>query len=213
MSGEQVAFVIVAWIAIGLATGLWMARRGHDWRWTLIAVVLGPLFVPIAWERVVRRPRVAASSGDGPPEPRGRASGPRVLVGIDGSPDAERALDTAMDLMGPRCALVVLAEVVTYDATDTESPDAVEAATRHVERAALRLPGMNVNREVLAGPPGEALRQYAADHDLDVVVVGRRGRGLSERLLGSVSEDLLRHSDVSVLVVEPRSPQHRPGGR
>lgn len=48
-----VVFLIV-WVLIGLATGLWMARRGHDPRWTLIAVALGPLFVPIAYERVER---------------------------------------------------------------------------------------------------------------------------------------------------------------
>ena len=67
-----------------------------------------------------------------------------------------------------------------------------------------------VNREVLAGPPGEALSRYASDHEMDVVVVGRRGRGMSERLLGSVSAYLVRHSEVPVLVVEPRTPGDAP---
>lgn len=40
--------LIVAWVVVGLMSGLWMARHGHDPLWTLIAVVLGPLFVPIA---------------------------------------------------------------------------------------------------------------------------------------------------------------------
>ena len=42
MSATYVVIVVVAWVAIGLATGLWMIRRGHDPRWLFIAVALGP---------------------------------------------------------------------------------------------------------------------------------------------------------------------------
>jgi nucleotide-binding universal stress UspA family protein len=65
--------------------------------------------------------------------------------------------------------------------------------------------GVEVRFEVRAGPPGEALRQFAEDQDMDLLVVGRRGRGLSPRLLGSVSSDLVRHSHLPVLVIEPAS--------
>lgn len=203
---------VAIWLGTGLGTGLWMARRGHDWRWTLIAVGLGPLFVPIALERVERRPRVATSGSDGVPGPRSETSGPRVLVGIDGSEEAEQALSTAMTLLGPGCGLVVIAEVVSYDATEPDAPHMVETAAGHLSSAAPVVGNAPVNREVLAGPPGEALRRYACDHDMDVIVVGRRGRGLSERLLGSVSAYLLRHSEVPVLVVEPRTSEGTPTG-
>ena len=33
---------------------------------------------------------------------------------------------------------------------------------------------------MLAGPPGATLRQFAQQQDMDLVVVGRRGRGLNE---------------------------------
>ncbi|MGB3233373.1 MAG: universal stress protein, partial [Mycobacterium sp.] len=59
MNTTLVVTLIVAWIVVGLVSGLWMARHGHDPLWTLIAVVLGPLFVPIAMERVQRHPGVA----------------------------------------------------------------------------------------------------------------------------------------------------------
>lgn len=197
-------FLAVAiWIGTGLLTGLWMARRGHDWRWTPIAVALGPLFVPIALERVERRPRVVRASGDEvPPRPAGPDS-PRVLVGVDGSEESESAVRAAGRLLRPVHSPVVLAEVVTYDAADPQTPVAVEAAESHLRAASRSLGGLGVNREVLAGPPGEALARYATDHDMDVIVVGRRGRGLSERVLGGVSTYLLRHSEVPVLVVEP----------
>jgi nucleotide-binding universal stress UspA family protein len=204
MGTGEVLIIVAVWISIGLVTGLWMARRGHDWKWTLFAVGLGPLFVPIAWERVERHPRVAASGADGPPGPRSGTPGPRVMVGIDGSTEAEQALDVARSLFGPRCELLLLAEVVSYDDTEPDSPQAIESATAHLASAAARAAGLPLNQEVLAGPAGPTLRQYASDHDMDVLVVGRRGRGLAETLLGSVSADLLHHSEVPVLVVEPR---------
>lgn len=61
---DPIAIVIVAagWVLLGLVVGLWMVRHGHDPRWVAIAVALGPIFVPIALERVERLPRLAASS-------------------------------------------------------------------------------------------------------------------------------------------------------
>lgn len=195
---------VAIWIGTGLLTGLWMARRGHDWRWTPIAVALGPLFVPIALELVERRPRVVRASGDEvPPRPPG-PDGPRVLVGVDGSEASHDAVRAAATLLRPAHAPVVLAEVVTFDAADPQAPATVEAAEANLRTASAALDGLSVHLEVLAGPPGEALARYATDHDMDVIVVGRRGRGLSERILGGVSTYLLRHSEVPVLVVEPR---------
>ncbi|WP_062303760.1 universal stress protein [Demequina subtropica] len=192
------------WVGTGVITGAWMVRRGHDRRWIVVAIALGPLFVPMALERVERTPRVADASPDGPPASRDASPGLRVLVGVDGSPEAERALELAMAAMGDRCGQVVLAEVVGYDATDPEEPEDMEAASAHLERARALAPDAPVNIEVLAGPPGEALLRCAADNDVDLLVVGRRGHGLSRRVLGTVSDHLVHHSDVPVLVVEPR---------
>ncbi|SUA79377.1 universal stress protein UspG [Nocardia otitidiscaviarum] len=198
------ALFLIAWAFIGVVTGLWMIRRGHDPMWLVIAVALGPLFVPIAWERVERRPRLAAS---GPEGILGRAEtrGPRVLVAMDGSPESDRALDTALTLFGSGCGMLVLAEVVCYDATDDATHAAIDAADARLAAAAerARAAGMPVRFEVLAGPPGETLRRFATDQDMDVLIVGRRGRGLSTRLLGSVSTELVHHAALPVLVVEP----------
>src|SRR5690606_2198905 len=118
------AVFIVVWVLIGVATGLWMARRGHDPRWTLIAVILGPLFVPIAYERVERSPR----SIEAVPLERWGAdtsdSGDlRVMVGYDGSTEAKDALQTALHLFGSRGGVLELVAVVSYDdGTDPDSP-------------------------------------------------------------------------------------------
>lgn len=204
MNPTVVVIFVVAWLAIGLVTGLWMARRGHDPRWTVIAVLLGPLFVAAALERVERRPRLAASGPDGVPLPRSETpGGPRVLVGLDGSQESEQALTAVLGLLGSRCEMLVLAEVVCYDATEDDTHAALDAASARLAASAARAADVPVRFEVLAGPPGETLRRFAEEQDMDLLVVGRRGRGLSARLLGSVSADLVHNSSVPVLVVEP----------
>ena len=99
--------------------------------------------------------------------------------------------------------MLVLAEVVCYEATEDDTHAALDAASARLAASAARAGGVPVRFEVLAGPPGETLRRFAEEQDMDLLVVGRRGRGLSARLLGSVSADLVHHSSVPVLVVEP----------
>lgn len=201
-----IVIVAVGWVLLGLLVGLWMVRRGHDPRWAVVAVALGPIFVPIALERVERRPRLAAAELGALPERVGNAaSGPRVLVGLDGSAESQHALTQVIELLGSRCGLLMLAEVVPYDATEDDTQAGLAAATERLTLAAdaARKVGVGVRFEVLAGPPGEALRRFAEEQAMDLLVVGRRGRGLSPRLLGSVSSDLVHHAHLPVLVVEP----------
>lgn len=207
MSTDEVLMVAVGWVLFGLAVGLWMARRGHDPRWAVIAVAFGPIFVPIAFERVERRPRLVVPGPASPGQEAEAADGPRVLIGLDGSVEAQAALDRANDLLGSHLGLLVLAEVVCHDATEDASYADIDAATHRLRSSAARVRGVGgqVGFAVLAGPPGEALLWFAEDRGMDLIVVGRRGRGLSTRLLGSVSSWLVRHSRLPVLVVESRS--------
>ncbi len=206
MDGILLVIFVVAWPLVGLVTGVWMVRHGHHPLWLVVSVALGPLFVPIALERVERRPRLAVVGPEGGPGPRPETpDGPRVLVGLDGSSESERALTKTVELLGAHCRLLVLAEVVCYDDAEDCRQETMEAAKERLAAtaAAARAAGVPVRVEVLAGPPGETLRRFAEDQQMDLLVVGRRGRGLSRHLLGSVSADVVHHSPVPVLVVEP----------
>ncbi len=207
MDATRIAIVLILWVAIGLATGLWMARRGHDPWWTAIAVVLGPLFVPIAMARVERQPRIAdPGPAQAPVVEQGAQSGPRFLVGLDGSDDSLVALERALDVFGDDYGLIQLAEVVSFDEAEDDAEGPVRAARSRLEATAARLGRPRVSYEVLAGPPAETLRTFAVEQDMDVVVVGRRGQGLSDRLLGSVCSGLIRNSCIPVLVVDCTRP-------
>lgn len=208
MSTLTLVFVFVAvWLVIGTITGVWMIRRGHDLLWIFIAVVLGPLFPPIALERVERGgPRlVTAGTFDAPP-PRERAPAAlRILVGTDGSVESQSALQAAVRLFGSHCGALILAEVVSYEAAEDTARTDIDPVSERLNAACEEIArqGIPVSFQILAGSPGETLRRFANQQSMDLIVIGRRGRGLTSHLMGSVSAYLVEHSEVPVLVVEP----------
>ena len=73
---------------------------------------------------------------------------------------------------------------------------------RTVDPAAARHPGVVVDVVVRHGSPARAVVEAAAELDVDLVVVGRRGLGgFRGLLLGSVSRRVVEHAGRVVLVV------------
>lgn len=71
-----------------------------------------------------------------------------------------------------------------------------------VETVSTRLAGVETVSAVETGVPYLAILQYAQQHDADLVVMGTHGRtGVERYLLGSVTENVLRRSDVPVVTV------------
>ncbi|NJN49231.1 MAG: universal stress protein [Alkalinema sp. RL_2_19] len=65
------------------------------------------------------------------------------------------------------------------------------------------LAGVSVTYRQQTGDPGMLLCQIAQDDSVDLILVGRRGRsGLSEMLLGSVSNYVMHHAPCSVLTLQ-----------
>ncbi|MDK1476232.1 universal stress protein [Streptomyces sp. 549] len=204
--------IIAAWVAIGLATALWMARRGHrDPGWLAMCILFGPAMAVAATERVQRRPEMLSLTRTG----EGRPGRMRVLVGLDGSAASHSALDLAISLLGPHADTLVVAEVVDYDAAELDAsgrPDGrlrVAKAQERLDAAAARRGECAMDCEVLVGPPAETLRRFAEEQDIDLIVVGALGRGVSKRLLGSVSRALVADGGVPVLVAGSRTAQDR----
>lgn len=58
---------------------------------------------------------------------------------------------------------------------------------------------------VLDGHPAEELDTYAANHDVDLIVIGSHGRrGLDRLLIGSVADKVVRGAKVPVLIIRSR---------
>lgn len=71
-----------------------------------------------------------------------------------------------------------------------------------LEEAAAGLAGADARGTVRAGEPHQVILGYAEKNDIDIIVVGTRGRrGLRRYLLGSVAGRVLQAAEVPVLTV------------
>lgn len=134
-----------------------------------------------------------------PPVPvvvaRGTAPVRRVLVGIDGSSHAERAVEALASV--PWCADIE--EVVLCTVADEA---AVGAAARGRACSLLERAGCGKVLEQLASGPHHAdvLLEVAAERGADLVVAGTHGReSVKDAFLGSTAGALAHHADVAVL--------------
>lgn len=140
----------------------------------------------------------------------------RVVVGVDGSPTSERAVEHAAAVAADAGALLHVvgigtitspeswAYVETSAAGNEHTHAAVSELEPAVEQAAKRAraahTGLLVETEVLFGPPGRVLAQLGEHAGL--LVVGSRGRGgFTGLLLGSVSHRLVHEASGPVMVV------------
>ncbi len=141
-----------------------------------------------------------------------------VLVAVDGSAHAQRALEEAIDLTrssGGRLTVAAVVPEVTAWVMGAAGgmappPDvqqlrgAVAGEYRHIlDEAAASVPDdVAMSSVLLEGRPSEALLRQIRDGGHDLVAMGSRGRGeFRSLLLGSVSHELLQTSPVPVLVV------------
>jgi nucleotide-binding universal stress UspA family protein len=145
-----------------------------------------------------------------------------ILVAIDGSPSADRALAEAIDLAGNHSRLTLLTAVnrppswastpATAASLQSFSVTLEREAEQTMRDAVERVPAsLPVTKILTREPIRQALMDRLRSGEYDLLVVGSRGRGaLSASLLGSVSHYALNHSPIPVLIVhEDGSLQHR----
>ncbi|MFW6153127.1 MAG: universal stress protein [Halobacteriota archaeon] len=141
--------------------------------------------------------------------------GMRILLPYDGSEQADRAIEYAIDQFED--ATFVLMSVInpaesvylTEDEGMAPFPEnwyetARDQTEQMLDRAIDELAdaAVSIERDVVVGRPTRAIVEYVEEHDIDHVVMGSHGRsGVSRLLLGSVAESVIRRSPVPVTVV------------
>jgi nucleotide-binding universal stress UspA family protein len=136
----------------------------------------------------------------------------RIVVGIDGSEGARRALDWAIEEAELRHARLQV--VHTWDAPfeptwGTMGVDvaAYEESAREllddeVEDRVVGAVRQNVEKQLVRG--GAAIVLVGLSKDADLLVIGSRGRGgFAGLLLGSVSQQVAHHATCPVVIVPP----------
>ena len=144
---------------------------------------------------------------------------PGIVVGVDGSPNSERALDWAMKeaaALHVRLTVTAVHEVAksywggipVIGPADAALLEKVrQAAEEMTQRAASRLGDARPASVDVHAVNGFVVNELVnASQDADLVVVGTRGGGGFARLLmGSVSSEVVQHSACPVVIV----PHHR----
>jgi nucleotide-binding universal stress UspA family protein len=140
----------------------------------------------------------------------------RLLVPLDGSPQAEQILPHACALAGlmqAELALIQAAELALASTElygsefDSSFQERVQArAQRYLDgvAASLRAEGFNVSTKVVLGWPAQHILEDARDYEVDAIALATHGHGGMARLmLGSVSDKIVRGATASVLLYRP----------
>jgi nucleotide-binding universal stress UspA family protein len=143
-----------------------------------------------------------------------------VLVPLDGSVFAERALDEARRLLTDTSTLVLLEVVPTLERTvrvgeviaplaDTEETlEAVERADAYLTHLRAQMPELaaRVETRVRVGTPADEITAATDEERIDLVVMASHGRtGPARWWLGSVADAVVRHARTPVFLISARA--------
>ena len=134
----------------------------------------------------------------------------KILVGYDGSAQAEKAADVALSLAESLDATVLLFAVARppEPATSVEVEAVLDNAREHYEQGfknieqKARQHEVKLETDVAVGHPAEQIIHRAEVDRIDLVILGRRGKSVFEKLImGSISARVLRYAHCPVMVV------------
>ncbi|MCO8126318.1 universal stress protein [Acidimicrobiia bacterium EGI L10123] len=143
-----------------------------------------------------------------------------VVVGYDGSSDADRAVEVAADQVAPDGTVHVVTAFHPESTTRlmqqvkelpeefryTYDPAAAEKERQHPALERLRGRGTRCEGHIVADDPAAAIIDVSEREGATLVVVGSRGLGRVQRFLrGSVSARVAAHAPMSVLIVHDPS--------
>ena len=143
----------------------------------------------------------------------------RILIPLDGSALAEKALPSAIALahqFGSKLILIRMVEV-SYptllsphltSATAVTMSESYEQAHRAAEayllaqQKALQQDGLDVEVIMCEATPADGILYTASEYHIDCIVMSTHGRGgLARWTLGSVADKVARHAPCPVLLV------------
>jgi nucleotide-binding universal stress UspA family protein len=140
-----------------------------------------------------------------------------ILVPVDGSKHGRRATEMAIDLAKCHGSSVFLLHVIR----DLSLPKEIMTMVRAGEVTESRMEILQDSAEIIldsarerfeeagitnvqgtyvVGNPASKILEYAGENDVDLIVIGHRGLGPHEGLLGGVARKLVNMSNISVLI-------------
>lgn len=134
----------------------------------------------------------------------------QILLAVDGSENAIRATEYAVELGKLSGGKIDLINVIDFDEArsemiQTRQSEVVESRRQRYQPAVDLLEENGLKNEVFVfyGNPGTVIVDHATENDYDVILIGSRGLNkLQEMVLGSVSNRVVQKATCPVLVVK-----------
>lgn len=137
-----------------------------------------------------------------------------ILVPLDGSSLAEKALDYAVQIVAPKRRVTLVSIVEIPDVANTFHPlpanltmveENLASAREYLNRVAIELRQkhkLRVNIEVRVGKPAEVITHLAETEFVDAIVMSTHGRnGIERFIFGSVTQKVLNAMPCPVFIV------------
>ena len=132
--------------------------------------------------------------------PTARIEFKTILIATDGSRYSEAAVREAIGIAKGCNSHLVAVSVASSEVEVIPAKENVEKTAALASKEGVKAEGLTV-----FGKPYEAIIETAKQKGADLIVVGSHGRkGLERLLMGSVTERVIGHTEVGVLVVKTR---------
>ena len=137
-----------------------------------------------------------------------------ILVPLDGSPLAERALRYAVETF-PTASITTMYVINPVDSIFVAETSGLPTANEWSEKAQRRAETIHEDATAIAGEygveiatvteigrPAREVLDYADEHGIDQIVMGSHGRdGVERAVLGSVAETVMRGGQQPVTII------------
>jgi nucleotide-binding universal stress UspA family protein len=133
----------------------------------------------------------------------------KILLALDGSENAERALWWVVQYAGREKSQVVLFRAVDTTYLEPEFiPSELKSAENYLQRmeTEINYAGIPTKMVVRQGKPAQAIVKTAMDERCDLILMTTRGGSTVKRwAIGGVTEQVMRMSPIPVLPVQSRT--------
>lgn len=144
----------------------------------------------------------------------------KILVALDGSEHANRALNYALNLADKYSSTITLLSVIhqQYIPIDAEADLTLSIRINFLEeqrkqhekllsealkRIKKEKPNLEISTKLMEGRPADMIVETAREGNFDIIVMGSRGiGGIKEIFLGSVSDRVSDNAHCPVLIVK-----------
>ena len=135
-------------------------------------------------------------------------SGEKILVATDGSESGETAAETAIN-MGKNCSGLKQIHVLSVTSSESELEQAKALTEAVCAQGREQAPSASFHPLAVVGKPAaDVIAKTAEEKQVDMILIGGHGKGLTKLLMGHVTEKVIGKAHCAVLVLDKKKEEN-----